>query len=264
MIALRSGESTGHIVRSRQVEGVIVCTTRTPRSGRSFDPHFHERAHLCLIVHGTDVETRSGRSYRRQAGDLHFYHAGEPHASEVRSACVTSALVELAEHFLSRHDLKEDHFARAVHENSNARLLMLQMQHELQQNDAHTPLGLHALALELVNYSRERYERSTPDWVPKVAQLLTELTDAPLSLSDMATACDTHPVTISRRFRRYFGCSLAEYRRRLMIHRSLPLISESTTTLSAVAFACGFADQSHFIRAFRRATHLRPGDYRNL
>ena len=154
--------------------------------------------------------------------------------------------------------------SRAPHENSNAPFLMLQMQHELHANHGHTPLGLQALALELVDYSRERYQRPTPGWVRPVARLLEEHAHTPVGLADIAAGCGTHPVTISRQFRRYFGCSLGEYRRRLMIRRSLPLISESAITLSTVAFTCGFADQSHFLRAFRGATRFRPGKYRQL
>jgi AraC family transcriptional regulator len=177
---------------------------------------------------------------------------------------MTSALVEFGAHFLSRHDLTEDQLARAVRENSNAPFLVLQLQHELHHNDAHTPLGLHALALELVNYSRERFERSTPRWVSTVAQMLEEHAHASLGLGELAAACGAHPVTISRQFRRYFGCGLGEYRRRTMIRRSLKLMDEEAGTLSHVAFACGFADQSHFIRAFRRVTHFRPNEYRQL
>jgi AraC family transcriptional regulator len=85
-----------------------------------------------------------------------------------------------------------------------------------------------------------------------------------MGLVDIAAGCGTHPVTISRQFRRYFGCSLGEYRRRLMIRRSLPLIGESAIALGTIAFTCGFADQSHFIRTFRGATRFRPGEYRQL
>lgn len=264
MIALRSGESTGQIVRALASDGVIVSLTRTAPSAQAHGAHYHESAHLCLIVDGVDVETRPGRSYQRQAGDLHFYHAGETHASRARTPSVTSALVELGADFLTRHDLSEAQVARAVHESTNAPLLILQMQHELHANDAHTPLALHALALELVHDSPARYERRAPEWVERVAQLLQERWSTPLRLNDLAAACGTHPVTISRQFRRYFGCSLGEYRRRLMVRRSLPLIRESGRTLSEIAFACGFADQSHFTRTFRRLTRFRPGDFQRL
>lgn len=264
MIALRSGESTGQIVRALASDGVIVSLTRTAPSANAHGPHYHESAHLCLIVGGVDVETRPGRSYQRQAGDLHFYHAGETHASHARTPSVTSALVELGPSFLTRHGLSEAQVARAVQENTNAPFLVLQMQDELRANDAHTSLAMHALALELVHYSRARYERTTPEWVEQVAQLLRDRWSTPQHLDELAAACGAHPVTISRQFRRYFACSLGEYRRRLMVRRSLPLIRESGKTLSEIAFDCGFADQSHFNRIFRRLTRFRPGDFQRL
>jgi AraC family transcriptional regulator len=264
VIALRSGESTGQIVRTINSDGVIVSTTRTATRSRAQDPHYHENAHLCLIVDGIDVETRPGRSYQRRAGDLYFYHAGEAHASQARTPTVTSALVELGASFLARHGLAESQFARAIHENTNAPFLVLQMQHELHTNDVHTPLAMHALVLELIDYSRARYERTPPPWVRQVAQLLRDRWNSPLRLNELATACGTHPITISKQFRRYFDCSLGEYRRRLMVRQSLRLIRESGTSLTNIAFTCGFADQSHFIRAFVHLTRFRPGEFRKL
>jgi AraC family transcriptional regulator len=264
VLALRSGESTGQIVRALESDGVIVSTTRTATGARARDPHYHESAHLCLIVDGIDVEVRPGRSYQRSAGDLYFYHAGEMHASEARTPNVTSALVELSASFLMRHGLTEDQFARAIHENSNAPFLVLQMQHELHANDVHTPLAMHALALELIDYSRARYERARPAWVSQVAQLLQAQWKTPLHLHELATVCNVHPVTISKQFRKYFDCSLGEYRRRMMVRQSLPLVRNADMTLSEVAHECGFADQSHFIRAFRDATRFRPGEFKRL
>lgn len=262
--ALRSGESTGQIVRALQVDGIIVSTTRTVAHSHPAELHYHDDAHLCLIVDGRDIEKRTDRSYVRTCGDLHFYHAGEPHASTVQTPTVTSALVELGTTFLSRHGVSEQQFDLAARENRNAPLLVLQMLHELHYNDAHTPLALESLALELVTYSRARFEGTPPGWVPQIAQLLDDQWNSPLRLEALAETCGTHPVTISKGFRRYFSCSLGEYRRRLMVRRSLPLIRQETLTLSEVAFACGFADQSHFTRTFRRATRFRPGDFQRL
>lgn len=262
--ALRSGESSGQIVRALARDGIIVSATRTAEPSHAQELHYHENPHLCLIVDGSDIETRSHRSYQRTPGDLHFYHAGEAHTSSTQTPTVTSVLVELGAAFLARHELSERQFARAAQENANAPLLVLQLLRELHQNDAHTPLAIESIALELVDYSRARYESSPPAWVLRIAQLLEERWNTPLRLHELATTCGTHPVTISRQFRRFFSCSLGEYRRRLMVRRSLPLIRQSQMTLSEVAFACGFADQSHFTRTFRQVTHLRPGEFQRL
>ena len=40
------------------------------------------------------------------------------------------------------------------------------------------------------------------------------------------------------------------------------LLAESALPLGAVGFACGFADQPHFTRQFRRQTGMTPAAYR--
>lgn len=264
MIALTQGQSTGRIIRSLEAEGVTVSTTHYAASECAEQMHSHQYPHLCLVVQGGDVEVRGSTPYRRRAGEIFFYHAGEGHATQAREHSSVHAMLEVSGGFLGTHGMSELKVANAVRENVNAKFLMLKLQHELQTLDAHTPLGIHALVLELVNYSRTRYERAPPRWVPQAAELLAAQWNRPLTLADLSDATGAHPVTISKHFRRYFSCTLGEHRRRLMLERSLPMIRESRMPLSEIAFHCGFADQSHFIRCFRRATGFRPGAYRRL
>jgi len=264
VIALGKGESTGRIVRLAEVDGVIVSTTRYSEAECVHGMHYHENPHLCLLIQGADIEVRGGRSYTRRCGDLHFYHAGESHASHSRTRRPTSALVEFQSAFLARHELTEQQLADAARENTNAPFLLLKMQQELRANDSHSSLSLHALVLELVNYSRRRHERKPPSWVTQVAELLDTRRNARLTLPELGNAVGTHPVTISKNFREYFSCTLGEYRRRLMVRQSIPMIRESAMSLTDVAFTCGFADQSHFTRTFQQVTGFRPSAFRKL
>jgi len=264
VIALAQGQSTGRILRNIEAEGVTVSTTHYTGSASAQGLHYHQHPHLCLVLQGGDVEVRRSAPYRRHAGEIFFYHAGEQHGTCSRERSSLHAMLELSCSFLDRHGLSESQLANAVRENINAKFLMLKLQHELRTRDSHTPLGIHALVLELVNYSRTRYERTPPRWVPQVAELLSAHWNRPMTLGELSEATGTHPVTISKHFRKYFSCTLGEHRRRLMIERSMPLITESRMPLSEIAFHCGFADQSHFIRSFQQATGFRPGDYRRL
>ncbi len=68
----------------------------------------------------------------------------------------------------------------------------------------------------------------------------------------MATIIGVHPVTISKYFPRYFSCTLGEYMRKLKIEKSLSLIKSPGNSLTNVAYACGFFDQSHFTAPSRK------------
>ena len=264
MFALATGESSGQIVRRADSDGVIISTAQYTVGGHGSGLHYHENPHICLIMRGRDAEIRGGRSYERRTGDIFFYRAGELHCSPARTDGLTNALVEFTPSFLDRQAVTEDMLSRVVHENPNARFLVLQLQQELRTNDGMTPLGAEALILELVNQSVQHVERTPPRWVGRVAEVLHSNVNGRLTLAELSAAANAHPVTISKHFRRYFACTLGEYRRKLMVAASLPLINDSSMPLSEIAATCGFADQSHFTRTFQRLTGFRPGEFRRF
>jgi helix-turn-helix protein len=46
------------------------------------------------------------------------------------------------------------------------------------------------------------------------------------------------------------------------IEKAKQLLTDTTLSLAEIAIACGFADQSHFTRAFSRTAHSSPGAWR--
>ena len=65
-------------------------------------------------------------------------------------------------------------------------------------------------------------------------------------------------------FRRYYSCSPGEYLRRKRLHVARGKLADATVSLAQIASDAGFADQSHFTRAFKRFTGVTPGRYRTL
>ena len=264
MLALATGESSGQIVRRAESDGVIISTARYTAAGQAQGLHYHENPHICLIMRGRDEEVRGGRSYERRTGDIFFYRAGELHGSPARTDGLTNALVEFTPAFLDRQALSEEVLHRAVEESPDARFLVMKLQQELRANDGVTALAADALILELVHHAPPQRERTPPRWVGHVAEVLHDRASERLSLSDLSALANAHPVTISKHFRRYFACTLGEYRRKLMIAASLPLIDDASMPLSEIAATCGFADQSHFTRTFQALTGFRPGEFRRF
>lgn len=84
------------------------------------------------------------------------------------------------------------------------------------------------------------------------------------SLSDLSIRLGVHPVTISKYFSRYFGCTFGEYMRKIRVDRSLFFIRNTHYSLTEIAFLCGFSDQSHFIRVFKQYTGLYPKYFQKL
>jgi PAS domain S-box-containing protein len=65
-----------------------------------------------------------------------------------------------------------------------------------------------------------------------------------------------------RNFRRTYDCAPHEYLRRLRVKLSCRALVFSDDSLSSIAIAYGFSDQSHFAKEFRRIMGVLPRDYR--
>ena len=83
-----------------------------------------------------------------------------------------------------------------------------------------------------------------------------------LTLTGMARQLDIHPVYLSRYFARHFGCGFREYLRLARVETSTTLLHDASRSLTQIAFASGFADQSHFVRCFKAVHGQTPSEYR--
>ena len=109
----------------------------------------------------------------------------------------------------------------------------------------------------------ERFEKS-PFWVKSLNELLNDCWNENPNLQDLSQILNLNPITISKHFPKYFGCTLGEYMRRIKINRSLSLIQSKNTNLTEISFQCGFSDQSHFIRTFKNQTGFLPKQFQKL
>ena len=70
-----------------------------------------------------------------------------------------------------------------------------------------------------------------------------------------------HPAHLARRFRARFGESVGSYARNARLDWAAARL-RSDAPLARIACEAGFADQSHFTRAFGRRFGVAPGRYR--
>jgi AraC family transcriptional regulator len=264
MIVLSKGKSTGEIVKSVRNSGAIISTTHYPIEECNHGMHYHENPHLCFLLQGSDVESRSNVLYERKTGDIYFYYAGEKHASISRKSVSKNIVIEFGEPFLRDYSVSESQLERAVKNNLDVKFLTLKIQQEILIDDRCSQLAIQTLLLDLISYSETTANESAPRWVKILDDLLKEKWNEPITLQELSLATQKHPITISKHFRKYFSCTLGEYLRKLKVEKSIPLIKNSRMSLTEIAILCGFADQSHFTRNFKQMTGFLPKDFRNF
>lgn len=85
-----------------------------------------------------------------------------------------------------------------------------------------------------------------------------------LSLAEIAAECRLSVAYFSRAFKSSFGMAPHAWLQEHRIQRSKVLLRRASLPLAEIAAQCGFADQSHFSRVFKRAVGVPPGEWRRL
>jgi AraC-like DNA-binding protein len=110
---------------------------------------------------------------------------------------------------------------------------------------------------------RRRAGPSLAPWRAKrVAAYIDEHLATSLPLSDLARVAQLSDSHFSRAFKGAFGQTPHAFITHRRIERARSEMLQSKEPLSQIALKCGFADQAHLARVFRRATGWPPGAWR--
>jgi AraC family transcriptional regulator len=128
-----------------------------------------------------------------------------------------------------------------------------------------------ALAAHLIgNYTVDRWQPPTraPSLDAKRLKRVLDFIEAHLasdiSLDDLAAEACLSPFHFSRLFREATGSSPCRYVTDCRIQAAQRMLALDQSSLVQVALDTGFGSQATFTRAFRKATGLTPGQYREL
>ena len=251
--------------RERVYEKVRVTSTCRPQ-GLTVPRHTHDLTCIAFSLSGRFDET-IGRDWHSVGADaIVIRPGGVPHSNRYRDPETARVLVlELLPAALN--DVRSH--TRAFdqpHLLERTRLAAFgpRIEAESQQLDSASSLAMEALVLDLaasVARARHRRSPSQPPWMPRVEDFLRSEFARSVSLGEIAAAAGVHPAHLARTFRVARGVSIGQYLRRLRIAQGVRLLASGDRTMSEVAAACGFYDQSHFTRVFRQHYGVPPGQY---
>jgi AraC family transcriptional regulator len=145
--------------------------------------------------------------------------------------------------------------------------LALRIAREVEAPDAASPLAVEGLVLELFALLARRTNGATesgqpPAWLARACEHVHAQFAGSFSVGEVATAVGIHPAHLARAFRQHYGVPIGAYVRRLRLEWAAARLATSDDPLASIAYDAGFANQSHFTRAFKRFTGLTPGAYR--
>jgi AraC-like DNA-binding protein len=102
-------------------------------------------------------------------------------------------------------------------------------------------------------------------WQEKLSKdLIASDLSGGIALRDIAKACGLSPGHFSRAFRKSTGLAPHAWLLHARVEAAKAMLRGRRNSLSEIAGACGFSDQSHFSRVFTRRVGLSPGAWRKI
>jgi AraC family transcriptional regulator len=102
-----------------------------------------------------------------------------------------------------------------------------------------------------------------PPWkIRRLKDYVEEHLSQPIRVADLSEVVGLSATHFSRAFRRSLGEAPHVYLIRRRLDRARHLMLTSDMALSELAVACGFSDQAHFCKLFRRYIGKTPGAWR--
>ena len=227
--------------------------------------HSHANYHITFVVRGGNREQRKTEEFEAAPGAIIFYRRGELHRNRNTLHPSKNINLEIKDAFLANYQWSVPAFDSRQQRRADAKLFLLKIYKECRTSDAQSIASIHALALALLSSPREEKTfGKIPPWANRLWEIINDRWNETVSLAELSASLSIHPVTISKNFPRIFGCTLGEYARKVKIEKAISLIGQSRGSLADIAYECGFADQSHFIRAFKSATGFLPGEFKKI
>lgn len=264
-VRLQNGSFYGRAGAPVRLEDVVLAETSY---GDGFVVPLHAHAHpfFCLLLEGSMVEhfEKRRRTLHRRAA---FFHPAEAdHAESFESGSARLFNIQFGGDWL-RAMAQVDVTLPAEHiPLPDGRVPWLAAQIHDEFRGGRERLVVEGLLLAMVGVIVQREagrERSgAPPWMSQVVERLQAGDAHDVGLAELARLAQVHPSYLARTFRTLHGCTIGQYTRTLRVRRASEMLRSSRLPLSQVALACGFADQSHFTRVFRRVIGVTPAAYR--
>ncbi|WP_411031243.1 helix-turn-helix transcriptional regulator [Spongiimicrobium sp. 3-5] len=242
-----------------------LTLTEAESNNEPVDWHYHENAYFSYTLEGHCIEKNKKESYEVKPGTLLFHNWQDVHTNGNHSSNSKTLYLEFEKDWYPAFDCDIAALEGSFNiENPFLKALFNQIYLEARIQDETFQLAVESLVLNVFALLKKDWpikNRDNPKWVGTVKEMIHSEFNQKLSLQDLSLAANIHPAHLSRDFSRYFGATLGNYIRRVKVEHAAVLLS-GPDSFTEIAYHCGFADQSHFIRCFKASYNMTPKMFR--
>ncbi|MNX17072.1 HTH-type transcriptional activator RhaS [compost metagenome] len=235
---------------------------RHHQHGQEWVPHWHEEWTFGAVVEGECLSSVAGHSILVRAGDLVAIAPGIVHtgalAARPDSASVLVVMLYVPGAWLEQTGITGPARSGSIQAPALAREARHLSSPETVQ--AWLRRAVPALAQALQPQPCASAEAIPTDTVRALLERVqSAILGGEQTVSGLASQCGVSRERIHRVLKQWIGMAPADYLRAVRLHRAKHMVL-SGEPVASVAVDCGFADQAHFTRWFRRTFGYTPGD----
>jgi AraC family transcriptional regulator len=247
--------------------GQFVMTERQYPGGCATPVHAHERPLFCVVLEGAYEEHQSTKKLYCTRSTTLFHAAEEEHLERFADCGARSLIVELEPAWTDRvrEISRIGIHSSAAQDSALLRPMASRLYREFLSSDPASRLIIEGLLFEITGEffrAESRQETRRPRWIGRAVEMIQDNFPRRLTLASIAEEVGVHPVHLAQSFRRFQGCTVGDYVRRVRIDYACQQLLQSDTSFSELAISAGFADRSHFTRTFKQAIGISPSQYR--
>jgi AraC-like DNA-binding protein len=266
-----------HLWKPQGIAGITMF--RAEHFQQRFARHSHEEYALGVITSGVLGFQYRGEYVRAGAGEVNVVVPGEIHTGEpalgddwgYRMFYIEPALMHDIARQLGRRDGHLPFFRAGVIKDPVLAATIAGLHVDLdagRASELEAQSRLTTLLAAWIKRHGEAIRRAplasnhTPD-VARVREFLDDCWQRKPALSELAALAQLSPYQLLRAFVRRYGLPPHAYMIQRQLREARRLL-DAGSSIADVAHACGFADQSHLHRHFKRTWGVTPGQYRNF
>ena len=260
---LRGGEFYSPVQSRLSANDVVLSELRQP-SARLLPRHEHELAYVTLVLEGHYREGDRGKLEELRPLTAVFNPVGIAHSTVIGPAGASLFTVEFRTENMRALDLRLPG-STACDCGVGSMLwpgLRLFTAFKTEGCDSLTIEGHIFELLGAITDSERAPEKTAPPWLTRTKERLHAGFRDRLRMRDLARDAGVHPVHLARAFRKFEKRTPGEYQQRLQLRAACELLRNPEWPLAEIAAECGFADQSHFTRTFRKMAATTPLRFR--
>ena len=253
--------------------------------------HWHEAFQYCLVTEGAVDFLLPSTSYHVRTGNGIFINTQQVHFTKGRPGTPSSYLcLDIPPAFIYPDERSRmfHKYIRPVLQHPHPQVLLLsrkqkeeqqllsaiqRIQTLLKDQEEDMELDIHIRILEIwkltyhlikKNGGAAPVEMNDNNRLKVILQYMHDHYTHKITLDEIASQLNVSRSECCRFFKKATGQSMFSYLNNLRLNKSIDLLKDPSLSLSDIAAAVGFCNQSYYTDCFRKAKNITPRKYREL